>query len=390
MPTVAALLPQATFFSRPRPLPLSITSLYDLHVAHLLSPFGRSKTRLPLVLACSAVPFNEFDAKVRSKIHSSKKSSLLSLVDEIEPLDLRRIQKDVPPNTVSAMKRTISSMLGLLPSNQFNVTVEVLWESLFKLLISSIKTGYTLCNAEYRLCLEKNIDIPEKNIDHDEKGKTDTSGIENTDIFSERTNAMFNSLEEKDVLNDHNKHNMHEHDESCEDMSTKICGNLTPQAIEYIQQLQSKLRSVEKDLYAMKRKHSALQMQQFVGDEKNELLDYLRSLQPEKVAEISEPTCSEVDDVIHSVGHGLLAALSPKMYFRPPQQSENMTAGILNAWNDDSSEHVDNTYLKFQPMVTVPRDFLARLLFWCMLLGHYIRGLEFRLGLVQLFNISDN
>lgn len=105
---------------------------------------------------------------------------------------------------------------------------------------------YTLHNAEYRLCLEKNIDIPE---DHDEKGETDALGIENNEIFSERTNTIFNSFEVKDVLDDHNKHNMHEHDESCEDMSTKICGNLTPQAIEYIQQLQSKLNSVEKVLY---------------------------------------------------------------------------------------------------------------------------------------------
>lgn len=38
-----------------------------------------------------------------------------------------------------------------------------------------------------------------------------------------------------------------------------------------------------KELCEVKRKCSALQMQQFVGEEKNELLDYLRSLQPEKV-----------------------------------------------------------------------------------------------------------
>lgn len=90
-------------------------------------------------------------------------------------------------------------------------------------------------------------------------------------------------------------------------------------------------------------------------------IDFFLLLQ---VAEISEPTCAEVEDAIHSVVHGLLATLSPKMRSRQPQQSENMTAGTLNAWNDDSSEHVDNAYLKFQPMVTVPRDFLARLLFW--------------------------
>lgn len=37
------------------------------------------------------------------------------------------------------------------------------------------------------------------------------------------------------------------------------------------------------ELHDVKRKNSALQMQRFVGEEKNDLLDYLRSLQPEKV-----------------------------------------------------------------------------------------------------------
>lgn len=69
------------------------------------------------------------------------------MVQEIEPLDVSLIQKDVPAKTVDAMKRTISGMLGLLPSDQFHVLVEALWEPLFKLLISSMKTGYT-CATE--------------------------------------------------------------------------------------------------------------------------------------------------------------------------------------------------------------------------------------------------
>lgn len=52
------------------------------------------------------------------------------------------IQKDVPPTTVDAMKRTISGMLGLLPSDQFQVLIEALWEPLSKLLVSSMMTGY--------------------------------------------------------------------------------------------------------------------------------------------------------------------------------------------------------------------------------------------------------
>jgi hypothetical protein len=38
-----------------------------------------------------------------------------------------------------------------------------------------------------------------------------------------------------------------------------------------------------KELHEVRMKSAALQMHQFVGEEKNDLLDYLRSLQPEKV-----------------------------------------------------------------------------------------------------------
>lgn len=64
------------------------------------------------------------------------------MIQEIEPLDVSVIQKDVPATTVDAMKRTISGMLGLLPSDQFEVLIESLWGPLSKLLVSSMMTGY--------------------------------------------------------------------------------------------------------------------------------------------------------------------------------------------------------------------------------------------------------
>ena len=68
-----------------------------------------------------------------------RKSVLSNLIQEIEPLDVSLIQKDVLPTTVDAMKRTIS---GLLPSDQFHVVIEALWLPLSKLLVSSMMTGY--------------------------------------------------------------------------------------------------------------------------------------------------------------------------------------------------------------------------------------------------------
>lgn len=78
-----------------------------------------------------------------------QKSVLANLIHEIEPLDVSFIQKDVPPMTVDAMKRTISGMLGLLPSDHFQVLIEALWEPLSKLLVSSMMTGYV--HLQYHL-----------------------------------------------------------------------------------------------------------------------------------------------------------------------------------------------------------------------------------------------
>lgn len=83
----------------------------------------------------------EFAFDSRS-VFLSQKCLLADLIQEIEPLDVSLIQKDVPLTTLDAMKRTISGMLGLLPSDRFQVHIESLWEPLSKLLVSSMMTGY--------------------------------------------------------------------------------------------------------------------------------------------------------------------------------------------------------------------------------------------------------
>ncbi|CAK9187084.1 unnamed protein product [Ilex paraguariensis] len=144
-----------------------------------------------------------------------------------------------------------------------------------------------------------------------------------------------------------------------------------------------------KELHEVKRKSAALQMQQFVGEEKNDLLDYLRSLQPEKVAELSEPTSPELKETIYSVVHGLLATLSPKM--KAPHLSENPAKGAVNVGiEEDCVDLIENTSLQFQPLISLTRNYLARLLFWCMLLGHYLRGLEYRLELTELLSLPSD
>lgn len=83
-----------------------------------------------------------------------------------------------------------------------------------------------------------------------------------------------------------------------------------------------------------------------------------------QVAELSEPTSPDLKEAIHSVVHGLLATLSPKVHSKVPSQSENIGTSTTNIGNEDCAELVENTSLQFEPLLTLTRDYLARLLFW--------------------------
>ncbi|GFS42130.1 hypothetical protein Acr_00g0078210 [Actinidia rufa] len=337
------------------------------------------RTLRTVVLASSSSSFDEIFSKSEDPL--SKKSVVLNLIQEIEPMDVSLIQKDVPLTTIDAMKRTISAMLGLLPSDQFQVLIEAVWEPLSKLLVSSMTTGYTLRNVEYRLCLERNLDIYEGS---NEVIKTEDSKLE------ERRMLLDFETEVKLSIKDEMPKSEHISDNISESIAVEGLGEITPEAQQYILNLQSHLSSIKEELHEVKRKSAALQMQQFVGEEKNDLLDYLRSLQPEKVAELSEPTCPELKEAIHSVVHGLLATLSPKMHSKAPL-SDNSSTGIVNVGTeDDCIDLVENASLQYQPLITLTRDYLARLLFWCMLLGHYLKGLEYRLDLMKLLSLPSN
>ncbi|KAL6494662.1 hypothetical protein OROGR_031462 [Orobanche gracilis] len=397
MATFASFLSCSSSLS-PSPLPSLGSSLrrYVLPSSSfsVFSPsnfFGKLQHRETQISASSDSSSFGWDFITRDGKSPSKKSTLFNLVGDIEPLDVSLIQKDVPQTTIDAMKRTVSGMLGLLPSDQFQVIIEALWEPLSKLLISSMMTGclhdskvsllaafilfrYTLRNAEYRLSLERNLEIY---VGENDKSKTEDPKLEAEGTHPKGNNTRRNFRQERLPTYD-----------------IPDFGEMTHEARQYILKLHSRLSSVKNELHEVKRKSAALQMQQFVGEEKNDLLDYLRSLQPEKVAELSEPTLPELKDTIHSVVHGLLATLSPKMHSKGPDLVDNSTAGIVDGEIEgDCIDLVENTSLQFQPFISLPRDYLARLLFWCMLLGHYLRGLEYRLELMELLSlpcVADN
>lgn len=111
-------------------------------------------------------------------------------------------------------------------------------------------------------------------------------------------------------------------------------------------------------------------MQSEYKEENNDLLGYLRSLDPDMVTELSRPSSSEVEEIVHQ----LVQNIMQRFYKDDPASSffEDSVFGEIGSY---PGSDVD------PDSVGTSRDYLAKLLFWCMLLGHHLRSLENRLHL---------
>ncbi|XP_021905446.1 uncharacterized protein LOC110820304 isoform X1 [Carica papaya] len=297
---------------------------------------------------------------------------IANMLRRIEPLDTSIISKGVSDSAKDSMKQTISSMLGLLPSDQFSVSVTVSEQPLHRLLISSIITGYTLWNAEYRVSLIRNLDIPVQRGDK----RTQRESFDLKDRQTERESGI----------------------EELETIRPQVFGDLSPEALNSIQRLQSELSCVKEELNAQKQEKRRMENEK---SSRNDLLEYLRSLDPElvnlfflckeilsafldshisqnifalligrQVSELSQPSSSEVEEIIHQLVHGLL-----QRFFKDEATSNFMGGSAIRSTRTDHDAGDESR------TVGTSRDYLAKLLFWCMLLGHHLRGLENRLHL---------
>lgn len=275
------------------------------------------------------------------------------MLKKIEPLDNSVISKGVSDSAKDSMKQTISTMLGLLPSDQFSVTVRVSKRPLDRLLMSSIITGYTLWNAEYRVSLMRNFDISTSNW----RSSDFLGGNEIGEVKREENEGGGASDAEVDNCS-----------EDSQSIDIQSLGDLSLEALNYIQQLESELSSAKKELNA--RKQENLQMES-IKESNNDLLEYLRSLDSDMVTELSQPSSFDVEEIIHELVENILGR-----FFKEDSTSDFMgdsairSTGNLERDDDESSDTIGTS-----------RDYLAKLLFWCMLLGHHLRGLENRLHL---------
>ncbi|XP_043724383.1 uncharacterized protein LOC122671310 [Telopea speciosissima] len=282
-------------------------------------------------------------------------SVIAGMLKRIEPLDTSVISKGVSTAARDSMKRTISAMLGLLPSDQFSVTVSVSRRPLDRLLVSAIITGYTLWNAEYRVSLMRNFDI--------------SPGSSEAPVAShgrEISATEYQKREGRDVDVDVDVDTFSEY--AMDESAPPDLGNLSPDALNYIAELKAELATIEKELNAQKQENLHLE---YDGGGNNDLLEYLRTLEPNMVTELSRPSSSEVGKVTHELVQNILEKLL----------KDDTASGFLEDSVIEKTENLPDGDIELCNTFGTSRDYLAKLLFWCMLLGHHLRGLENRLHL---------
>lgn len=155
----------------------------------------------------------------------------------------------------------------------------------------------------------------------------------------------------------------------CADQISSQClKDLSPEALSYIQQLEAELCSAQKELDAQKQDYTQMESNK---DNNNNLLEYLRSLASEMVIELSQPSSVEVKEVIHELVQNTIQRFV----------KDDVTSEVIRNTSIESVMGHEAGGSESSEMFTTSRDYLAKLLFWCMLLGHHLRGLENRLHL---------
>ncbi|XP_076896953.1 uncharacterized protein LOC143550129 [Bidens hawaiensis] len=318
-----------------------------------LPPSNRRPRHLTIT-NCLISGFN--DDFVSTRNSDREFSVIANMLKKIEPLDSSVISKGVSDAAKDSMKQTISTMLGLLPSDQFTVMVRVSKRPLDRLLSSSFITGYTLWNAEYRIMLMRNFEVCSSN------GSKGLNSGENDEVTEEKVDKSECSCDNVAI------ECCTEESES-ERLHLQSClSDFTPEAMKYIQQLESELSTVKKELRARKQENILIED---TRESDNDLLNYLRSLDPDMVNELSRPSSLEVGEVISE-----LVQCTSRRFFKEDtsfELTDDSDIGAQENFLNDSDDFCDT--------IGTSRDYLAKLLFWCMLLGHHLRGLENRLHL---------
>ncbi|KAF8096183.1 hypothetical protein N665_0316s0028 [Sinapis alba] len=246
----------------------------------------------------------------------SRRDILLEYVQNVKPEFMELFVKRAPKHVVDAMRHTVTNMIGTLPPQFFSVTVTSVAENLAQLMMSVLMTGYMFRNAQYRLelqqSLEEQVALPEPR--HNKTGDDQEDYAPGT---------------QKNVSGEVIRWN-------------NVSGPEKIDAKKYIELLEAEIEELNR------------QVGRKSTNEQNEILEYLKSLEPQNLKELTSTAGEDVAVAMNAFIKRLLAVSDAD----PKQMKTNVTE-------------------------TSATD-LAKLLYWLMVVGYSIRNIEVRFDMERV------
>lgn len=244
----------------------------------------------------------------------SRRDILLEYVKHVQPEFMELFVKRAPQQVVEAMRQTVTNMIGTLPPQFFAVTVTTVAENLAQLMYSVLMTGYMFRNAQYRMGLQQSLEQVALPDGQDKKDTPDYAPGTQKNVTGE-------------VIRWSN-----------------ISGPEKIDAVKYIEILEAEIEELNRQVGR----------KSFSGQ--NALLDYLKSLEPQNLKELSSNAGEDVVVAMNTFIKRLLAVSDP--------------AQMKIAATETSAPE------------------LARLLYWLMVVGYSIRNIEVRFDMERVLGTS--
>ncbi|KAF8410323.1 hypothetical protein HHK36_002850 [Tetracentron sinense] len=239
----------------------------------------------------------------------SRREILLEYVKNVKPEFMELFVKRAPQQVVDAMRQTVTNMIGTLPPQFFSVTVTTVAENLAQLMYSVMMTGYMFKNAQYRLELQQSLE---------QAGLPDVQDRKDLPDYAPGTQKSVSG----EVIRWNN-----------------ISGPEKMDAVKYIELLEEEIEELNR------------QVERRSANGPNELLEYLKSLEPQNLKEL---TTSAGEDVVLA----------------------------MNTFITRLLEVSDPSQMKTATETSAPE--LAKLLYWLMVVGYSIRNIEVRFDMERV------
>lgn len=260
------------------------------------------------------------------------------------PDDIDRIRAMTTDDAADAFRRVVTGIFGSIPGDAFEIVINTDRNGVSRLMQSSLATGYALRNAEFRMMLNDRMSPSFS----DRSSGTSRDTFRQKDFSTSGMPDLFAS--EPDYMRGVPKRGRADFSSvngSVKWWDAERGAESEMSASDYVAKLEAENELLRERLDASKL-HDA---------NSNKLLDYMRTLSPEKIASLQANLSADALDAFKRTVKSVLGELSPS---------------------------------KVQMTYSTSRDYLGHLAFWCLLIGYHARNLEKRLEMARMLEVAES